>query len=178
MNWLYPPKCMACAALLPLNDAYRCAIWLCGECEALLVPLPGMNGGEGCFAAECSGCPQTCEPSTPPHAVPNYSAFAYEGILRDIIRDVKFRHKKNHARALGRLWSLWIQNNLICKSEDAPGPREEAEDCNERICEVPRSALARWFSVPPAEQGTAQRVQLPLLNLGRRGLHPSSRSVA
>jgi len=68
---------MACKTLLPLNGPHRTAVWLCETCESLL------------------------EPSTDPTVAP----FAYEGILRDIIRDIKFRQRKNHARALGRLWA-------------------------------------------------------------------------
>jgi len=74
LDWLYPPTCMGCKILLPLNDKRRCAIWLCGECESLLERVP-------------------------------QGAFVYEGLLRDIIRDIKFRSKRNHARALGRLWA-------------------------------------------------------------------------
>jgi ComF family protein len=83
---------MACKALLPLNDKCRCAIWLCEPCEAHLE-----STGEPLTNSETS--------SKPFHFSQNRSAFVYVGILRDLIRDIKFRSKKNYARALGRLWA-------------------------------------------------------------------------
>ena len=85
LNWLYPPTCMGCASLLPVNDAHRASVWLCAACEALLRPIAGRvekKGGVRCYAQ-----------------------YAYEGILRDVIRGVKFRGKKGHMAALGRLWA-------------------------------------------------------------------------
>jgi len=71
---------MACKTLLPLNAPHRTAIRLCESCESLFEPSPD----------------------------PAIAPFTYEGILRDIIRDIKFRHRKNHARALGRLWARYM----------------------------------------------------------------------
>jgi ComF family protein len=79
---------MACRTLLPLNDKRSCEIWLCHTCESLIQPL-----------TETVKAPKAGFFSV------NHAAFVYDGILRDIIRDIKFRNKKNHARALGRLWA-------------------------------------------------------------------------
>ncbi|MCL2499860.1 MAG: ComF family protein [Defluviitaleaceae bacterium] len=100
LDWFYPPACMGCRTLLPLSDKRRCAVWLCTECEALIEP------SEGGLQAHAARYPKTV------HFTQNDSAFAYDGILRDIIRDVKFRNKKNHARALGRLWADILKKRI------------------------------------------------------------------
>ena len=83
LDWFFPPTCMACRTLLPLEDTRRRAMWLCAPCETLF------ELHEGC------------------------ASFVYDGIVRDLIRDIKFRGRKHIALGLGRLWAGLIDPQLI-----------------------------------------------------------------
>ena len=163
LNWLYPPTCMGCDILLPLNDKRRTAIWLCAACEDLF------------------------EPAEPPPKRPtrtvrveNHACFAYEGILRDIIRGIKFRGKKNHARALGHLWGDHIKN-APPSQDDAPlltntilvpvplhAAKERARGFNQAT--LLAEGLARALHLP-MEQTLTRVVDTP----PQAGLHPARR---
>ena len=148
IDWLYPPTCMACKILLPLNDPSRTAIWLCETCESLL------------------------EPSPEPHIAP----FKYEGILRDIIRDIKFRHRKNHARALGRLWAKHMTAPILIHPPTeitlVPMPlhrnKQRARGFNQ--AELLTQELARSWGLP-MEKTLIRIIDTP----PQAGLHPARR---
>jgi ComF family protein len=127
---------MGCKTLLPLNDKRRCAIWLCESCEPLIQPL------EETLPTEPAGKNF--------HFSSNRAAFLYDGILRDILRDIKFRGKKNHARALGRLWAAALNegNNIGDTLVPVPlHPRKEKERGFNQA-EVLSRELARGLNIP------------------------------
>ena len=41
VDWIYPPKCMSCRNLLPLQNKHGRGLWLCAYCENLFLPLEG-----------------------------------------------------------------------------------------------------------------------------------------
>ncbi|MCL2603594.1 MAG: ComF family protein [Defluviitaleaceae bacterium] len=159
LDWFYPPVCMGCRALLPLNDERRCAVWLCPECEALIEPPgdePDLRANSAAF-----------------HFTYNRSAFVYGGILRDIIRDVKFRGKKNHARALGRLWAESCRHLPTEEFILVPvplHPRKERERGFNQA-EVLARELSKGMNLP------VQNVLIRVIDtLPQAGLHPARRA--
>jgi len=96
---------MSCRNPLKLQDKAMRALWLCTYCEKLFQPLekPG-----------CTICSAPVNPDVKICAscngkkfafIHNRSAFAYEDLVRDMLHEIKFRHKKHVAQGLGRLWA-------------------------------------------------------------------------
>ncbi|MCL2188499.1 MAG: ComF family protein [Defluviitaleaceae bacterium] len=158
LDWIYPPACMACRMLLPLNDKRRRAIWLCESCEPLLTPA------------------QEGYPKKDFHFTQNRAIFNYEGILRDIMRDIKFRNKKNYASALGRLWADYLQSNRVKISREAtfvPLPLHPAKKRERGFNQA--ELLAKELSAAlkiPMEYTLARIIDTP----PQAGLHPARRA--
>lgn len=107
LDWIYPPRCMACHNLLMLTDRRAGARHICPSCEALLVPVappvcgrcghpvtvPGANHSIRC--ASCQGKNTYFESNT--------AIYAYEGLLRDLMHEMKFRDKRQVAEGFGEL---------------------------------------------------------------------------
>jgi ComF family protein len=99
LDWIYPPKCIACRALLPLPLTNE---WLCEACAPLFRPLapPFCAVCGRPLAAEglCGGCA-----GRRVYFGSHRAAFAYEDTVREIIHEVKYRYNKRMARGLGEL---------------------------------------------------------------------------
>ena len=121
-HWIYPPRCMSCRNLLPLQDKRRRSLWLCAHCEVLFLPLeiPGCTkcsvpvSSEGLICSSCS--------SRTYYFVHNRSAFAYEDLVRDLIHEIKFRRKRHVAQGLGRLWAERLKGQIPKDAILAPVP--------------------------------------------------------
>jgi ComF family protein len=149
---------MACRILLAQNSKRQCATWLCADCEELLEPAGAVPDGV-------------------------HSMYSYEGILRDIIRDIKFRQKKNHALALGRLWGFnMVETGAINRLSD---PRGGLRDSTLTPVPMhPNKQRIRGFNQAfLMAKGVAEALRLPLENTLMRtvdtppqaGLHPARR---
>jgi len=57
----------------------------------------------------------------------NRAGFVYEGLVRDLIRDIKFRKKKSIAEGLGRLWATHIIEPLLDGLTLVPLPMHKAK---------------------------------------------------
>jgi len=113
---------MACRSLLPLQDTVRRKLWLCDYCENLFIPLekPGCNICSIPVSSGVEVC-SSCYGKTFAFAR-NTSCFAYEGLVRDMLRDIKFRQRKYVAQGLGRLWATYIKNTLPSNAILVPLP--------------------------------------------------------
>ena len=94
---IYPAKCMFCKSHLGEHDEYG----ICGEC---LSGLP-YTKNEGCFET-IGGAAYLIAP------------LMYEGIVKNAIRDLKFRAKHENADALSMLICGYIRNNLQAMGAD------------------------------------------------------------
>ena len=109
-DWLYPPKCIACRIIMPINQPQR---YICVHClplfEAITAPVCArcgapINPQESNEPIEAtSNCPSCFGKHF--HFAQNRSAFIYEEIMRDVMHDMKFRNKKRVAQGLGLLWA-------------------------------------------------------------------------
>ena len=102
LDWLYPPTCIACRVILPLNQPAR---FICARCVFLF---------EQITAPTCNQCGSPVETEVPRcsscygktfHFTYNRGAFPYDELIRDLMHEIKFRNKKRVAVGLGKLWA-------------------------------------------------------------------------
>jgi ComF family protein len=188
---------MACRVLLPLNDEWRRAVWLCGTCEDLIEPLyTKLPPPPATVCTRCGVPLGVCADTNIPangvcsqcrgkafHFTYNRSIFTYDGILRDIIRDIKFRNKKNHARALGRLWAAreanaaaartpagrWLPENAVLVPVPLHPKKQRERGFNQ--AEILARELSKGLSLPV--ENALKRV---VNTLPQAGLHPALRA--
>jgi ComF family protein len=105
LDWLYPPKCISCAVILPLGKARR---YICAACENLLqaIRAPFCERCGAPLSPKSSNC-QLCL-GRKFYFTYNRAAFVYEETLRDLINDMKFSEKKRVAHALGEAWAKQV----------------------------------------------------------------------
>jgi len=127
---------MSCRNLLPLQIKRGRGLWLCAYCENLFLPLEGTGckicsvpiktheanvSGESCVVANlpivCSSCNTKSF-----HFTHNRAAFAYEDLVRDLIRDIKFRRRRHVAQGLGRLWAGFAAEDIPANAILVPLP--------------------------------------------------------
>jgi len=105
LDWIYPPACVACSVLLPLNEPER---FFCVRCknlfDAISEPLctrcgvPRLVQDEG-----ATSCPSCFGKNY--HFEKNFASFIYDEIMRELLHEIKFRDNKRVAEALGHLWA-------------------------------------------------------------------------
>lgn len=105
IDWIYPPRCISCRNPLPLQDKPRRKLWLCSYCENLFIPLE-TPGCSLCSVPVEAGV-ETCSSCYGKNFafIHNRAGFEYDGLIRDLIRDIKFRRCKTIAQGLGQLWA-------------------------------------------------------------------------
>jgi ComF family protein len=116
LNWLFPPVCLSCRHIIPVNNIRRVRLRLCENCEPLLEPLkkpvckkcgaPQRNTNNKKDLPLCSDCKGKSF-----YFSRNTAVFAYDELLRDIIHEIKFRNRKYAAIGLGNLWAAMADEN-------------------------------------------------------------------
>lgn len=109
LDWLYPPTCIACRKLIPLNSKQPREMFLCEMCQTLFEPLSGpicntcgvptQNPVDRCVS--CYG--KTF------YFTNNRGTFLYDELLRDLLLELKFKQDKQIAHSLGKLWAMHAQ---------------------------------------------------------------------
>jgi len=108
LDWIYPPTCVACNSIIPLNEAQPRDMFLCRPCQFLFetIELP---------FCKCCGVPT--ENEVPRcvschgknfHFTANRATFVYDELIRDLLLDLKFNKKKQIAHTLGKLWATHV----------------------------------------------------------------------
>ena len=106
LDWIYPPACIACRSLIALSDPQPRDMLMCGKCQTLFEPIT---------APTCKKCGLPTESdvercvscfSKTLHFTSNRAMFLYDELMRDILHELKFRHKKQNAQSLGKLWAV------------------------------------------------------------------------
>lgn len=108
LDWIYPPKCISCGMIFaPVHG--EPTQWICENCEPLLEPIPdpvcpicGYPTTEG---FDCPSCK-----NKKMHYDIHRAAFVYDGVLRDLLHDIKFRSKRRTAQGLGAVLAETIIN--------------------------------------------------------------------
>lgn len=98
---LFPPRCIACGQV---------DTWLCEPCAERIPRLEGpvcpRCGMPGAKAAPCPRCQQS-----PPRLEGIRSVFLFDGLVRDAIHRLKYRHGRQLARPLGQAMAdFWTRH--------------------------------------------------------------------
>lgn len=112
LDWLYPPTCIACGSLIPLNQTKPRHMVICNFCQGLFQPVeaplckicgsPTLEAVERCVS--CFG--KTF------YFTHNQSTFPYSDLIRDLLLELKFKQKKQIAKGLGHLWANHAPTHL------------------------------------------------------------------
>jgi len=162
---------MSCRNLLPLQGKDLRELWLCNYCKKLFIPLSS-PGCKICSTPVKKGV-ETCSSCNGKNFLflRNYSTFAYEGLVRDLIHEIKFRRRKYVAQGLGRLWGELLSNDTP-KGNLVPLPMH------------PKKRRERGFDQAMImAQALSISTKMPLTNILERthdtppqsGLHPQQR---
>ena len=96
-DWIWPPKCIGCNALLSLGESKN--KYFCETCNALFEPVSGslclICGKPFSDALVCVECSRVDFAFSKHKAV-----FLYDGITRQILFDIKFKNKRRSADGL------------------------------------------------------------------------------
>ena len=151
LDWVYPPACIACRALLPLNDAARRASYFCEHCESLPevigLPVCRVCGAPSSDDIDvCGNCINrrysfTC----------NHAAFVYEGILQEILRDIKFRNRRRGAEGLGALWARALADKPVPEADyivPLPMHRKKQRQRGFNQAEIMAKYLSELYEIP------------------------------
>ena len=178
LDWIYPPKCVACGMIIPIYDKLHKKLWLCTNCIALFEPIQTntckMCGVPVEDVITCSSCKTKIY-----NFSANYACFVYEDLVRDLLLSLKFRNKKNVAYSLGYLWAGFVKSNEQLK-----------EYINEEIILVPvpmhpKKQRERGFNQAEIlAQILSSELKIPFSNALTRtvdtppmaGLHPTLRA--
>ena len=181
LDWIYPPTCLICQSLLPVNKPRR---FFCLECVELLETIE---------EPVCDRCGKPMNPESEESQkevitcgtcrnkellfTSNQSLFLYDEILRDLLHDMKFRSKKAIATGLGNLWAAFIKGKYG-NSYDfqgfslAPVPMhpKKRRERGFNAAEIFATELSRVLAVPLANHLVRTRD-----TLAQAGLHPKAR---
>jgi len=127
LDWVYPPRCMSCRNPLPLEKSRLRNLWLCAHCEGLFLPLE-TPGCEICSVPVKEGvsvCASCYGKSF--FFLHNRSAFAYDGLIRDMIHEIKFRRRRHVAQGLGRLWADMYKKSIPTDALLTPLPMHRSK---------------------------------------------------
>lgn len=98
LSWVYPPRCMVCTDILPVNGPKR----IHDDCRALLAPI-------GKPACAICGAPAEAEGAVCPlcrrlkRQCGNTALFVYEDAIRDVIHRFKYSGCPGYARGFAEL---------------------------------------------------------------------------
>jgi ComF family protein len=169
IDWLYPPACVACGCLLPLNEIRR---FICVRCENIFEPIA---------APFCEKCGAPIE-SDAKHCASCYgknfyfesnrSAFTYDELVRDLLHEMKFREKKRVAQGLAFLWASLAQENFSDFTLiPMPLHKKKQRERGFNQAEILAKALSDAMKIP-MEKILHRTVDTP----PQSGLHPSQRA--
>ncbi|MCL1843315.1 MAG: ComF family protein [Defluviitaleaceae bacterium] len=171
LDWVYPPKCLACKSLLPLNEERR---FFCVICQGLFEPV-----GE-VFCQTC-GSPTKTEVKTCAgcfgktfHFTYNRAAFLYDELMRDLMHDMKFREKRRIAEGLSLLWAEGYKGKTLYTGyEIVPLPMhpKKKRERGFNQAEIMAAALSHALKIP-VSHALVRTVDTP----PQAGLHPRVRA--
>ena len=109
LDWIYPPRCMACRTLFaPVHNEEP--KYICHNCEPLLVKVPDprctfCGYPTTAFSDSCITCKDENFLFKSHRAL-----FIYDGVLRELILDIKFRSRRRTAIGLGLIFAKAVQD--------------------------------------------------------------------
>ena len=110
LDWIYPPTCIACRKIIPLNHSQPRDMLLCETCQTLFEPIipPICNTCGIPTEKEIERCVSCYGKSF--YFTTNRGTFLYDEIMRDLLLELKFKQNKQIAHSLGKLWAMHMGN--------------------------------------------------------------------
>ena len=155
VDWIYPPICISCKSIIPINEKDNVHGCVCSHCNHLFVPIK-LPVCEKCGSPvsdinikSCSLCFKKTL-----HFTCNRSTFDYDGIIRDILHDMKFRSRKQTAKGCGAIWAQKLDEEYLDGVDIlVPIPlhkkKERERGFNQAL--VMAKSLSEAFDIPVAE---------------------------
>jgi len=202
LAWIYPPLCSACKMIIPIQERFHREIYLCETCALLLEPIGGiictvcgkpretvtsldktmLSGDDAMNGTACCEDDYVCKDcrARHHHFAANRAAFIYDGILKDMMHDMKFRARRTVAEGLGRYWAhLIVQEkvSLPCTITDScvlvplPMHVQKVKQRGYNQAEILSLQLSKHLGIP------TQEVLFRIKNTApQSGLHPAARA--
>jgi len=172
LDWIYPPACIACKQLLPLNEEPR---YICADCKPLFVSITGATCQKCSTPIEadhtmCRHCQKTFRCFTS-----NTAVFLYKDLVQDLLHDIKFRGKRRTAWGLGLHWGEVIKKTSCVYEGKAlvPVPMHPKKKSERGFnqAQVMAKALSRTLGIP-TENALVRKIDTPPM----AGLPPALRT--
>ena len=174
LDWIYPPTCITCRKLIPLNHMQPRDMMVCEMCQTLFEPItppicntcsiPTENSVERCVSCYGKGF----------HFTTNRATFLYDEIMRDLLLELKFEQNKQIANSLGKLWAMHMPTTFDCEENTflAPLPmhRKKQRERGFNQAEILTRHLSNRLSIP-TEHALLRTIDTP----PQSGLHPRQR---
>jgi len=171
LDWVYPPRCIACSMIIPLNKAQEKQMGLCLHCQELFEPIDS-------FTCKICGVPTKIEVDKCVSCLgknfefeSNTATFLYDELIRDLLLKLKFTSKKQIAHSLGQLWAKHISEvpkDAILVPLPMHAKKQRERGFNQ--AEVLAQALGEKFGLP-----VINAVQRVVDTPPQSGLHPRQR---
>ena len=173
LDWVYPPCCVACRTLIPLNEKEPRDMFLCNICQSLFDPIEG-------YICKICGVPTendvqccvSCYGKTF-FFTSNRSTFLYDNLIKALLLELKFKQKNQIAHSLAKLWAknlseiTFLPNSVFAPLPLHPKKEKERGFNQAKILAV---ALSRHTNIP-LENALLRTIDTP----PQSGLHPRER---
>ena len=109
LDWVYPPVCIACGMIIPVSSIDDRKIGICPHCQTLFEPIDQSKVCLTCGTPttqkveRCASCYGKIF-----NFAQNHATFCYDGIVRDLLLELKFTQKKQIAQSLGEIWAKYL----------------------------------------------------------------------
>ena len=168
LNWLYPPACIACKVMLPVNMGN---FYICDRCELLFerVPLPACKKCGGVLSEEDEKCASCFGKNF--YFDSNTSTYVYDELMRDLLLDMKFKNKKRIATGLGMMWAKQVnmpEGEFMLTWLPMHPTKQKERGFNQ--AEIMAKEIAKHLKIP-CENVLRRIVDTP----PQSGLHPKQR---
>jgi len=174
LDWLYPPTCIACRKLIPLNHSQPRDMLLCEMCQTLFEPIipPICNTCGIPTEKEVERCVSCYGKDF--HFTTNRGTFLYDELMRDLLLELKFKQNKQIAHSLGKLWAMHMSETFDCEDNTflvpLPMHYKKQRERGFNQAEILTQHLSNRLSIP-TEHALLRTIDTP----PQSGLHPRQR---
>ena len=171
LDWIYPPVCVGCGLIIPVNKVQEKEMGMCLHCQELFEPIEP-------YTCKVCGVPTKIEVDRCVSCLgksfefdKNTATFLYDELIRDLLLKLKFTRKKQIAHSLGQLWAAHVKDipkdvSLVPLPMHAKKKRERGFN----QAEVLAKALGKKFGV-----SVVNAVERVVDTPPQSGLHPRQR---
>ncbi|MCL1998727.1 MAG: ComF family protein [Turicibacter sp.] len=166
LDWIYPPKCVACNMNFE-PSYYGKKIWLCENCQPIIEEL------EEPYCKKCGRpLPEFDVPCTECHRSvfsfkSHRAAFAYDGLVRELLHNVKFRSSLRTTEGLGELFAKSTAAKTLQGSYIVPVPlhssKKRSRGFNQAL--VLAEAVSKETGIPVGDMLKRTRKTVPQSSL-------------